>query len=68
MPDTPPFVMRLTAISEPFNNGTYVELKFVADANTYPPGGELYLRVPAANAPDWSVGDEFIARLRGVSV
>lgn len=56
----------ITSISKPFDYGKRVELR-LSIHNRPEVGGEIALRVPAASAPQYSVGDEYSAHFKLVS-
>ena len=55
---------RLESVSPPMDAGRFVELRFrLAECDDAAGGGELRLRVEAADAPLWMVGDEYHMRM-----
>jgi hypothetical protein len=58
-----PLLLKLTRISEPFDAGRVVELKFDVQG-PYEVRGELYIRVPANERHEWMPGDTFGTRLK----
>lgn len=54
-------VLRLRSVSDPLDAGTKIELKFEVEQGE--DRGELYLRVRAANAAFYGVGEVYAAHL-----
>ena len=54
----------LLTVSQPFDAGSTVELRFELSPCHGLTGGELRLRVPAEDAKDYAEGDEFSIRIR----